>query len=59
MLSKAEYPTVSLPIQKWSPKQGKEAIEGNENFKFASAGMHENLKFILNNILNDKYFKPI
>ena len=39
MLSKAEYPTVPLPIQKWSPKQGKEAIEGNENFKFASAGM--------------------
>ena len=34
-----------------------EAIEGDENFKFAYADMHGNLKFALNKPLNWKYFK--
>ena len=34
-----------------------EAIEENENFKFADADMHSNLKFILNNLLTGKYVK--
>ena len=32
-------------------------IEDNENFKFAYADMHRNLKFILHNPLNGKYVK--
>ena len=31
--------------------------KGNENFKFAYADMHGNLKFILNKPLNRKYVK--
>ena len=38
-------------------KKANEAIEDNENFKFAYAHMHVNLKFILNNPLNGKYVK--
>ena len=34
-----------------------EAIEENENFKFADADMHSKLKFILNNPLTGKYVK--
>ena len=34
-----------------------EAIEGNENFKFAYADMHGNLKFVLSKALNRKYVK--
>ena len=36
-------------------KKANEASEDNENFKFAYADMHGNLKFILNNPLNGKY----
>ena len=38
-------------------RKANEAIEGNENFKFASADMHRNLKFVLNKPLNRKYIK--
>ena len=31
--------------------------EGNENFKFAYAGMHGNLKLILNKPLHTEYVK--
>ena len=34
-----------------------EAIEDNENFKFAYADMHSYLKFILNNPLTGTYVK--
>ena len=37
-------------------RKATEAIEGNENFKFAFADMHGNLKFILNKPLN-RYVK--
>ena len=33
-------------------RKANEAIEGNENFKFAYADMHGNLKFALNKPLN-------
>ena len=38
-------------------RKANEAIEGNENFKFAYANMHGNLKFVLNKTLNRKYVK--
>ena len=38
-------------------KKANEAIEGNENFKFAYGDMHGNLKLILNKPLNRKYVK--
>ena len=38
-------------------RKANEAIEGNENFKFAYADMHGNLKFVLNKSLNRKYIK--
>ena len=38
-------------------RKANEAIEGNENFKFAYANMHGNLKFVLNKPLNRKYVK--
>ena len=38
-------------------RKANESIEGNENFKFAYADMHGNLKFILNRPLNIKYEK--
>ena len=38
-------------------KKANEAIEDNENFKFAYANMHGYLKFVLNNPLNGKYVK--
>ena len=38
-------------------RKANEAIEGNENFKFAYADMHGNLKFILSKPLNRKYVK--
>ena len=38
-------------------KKANEVIEDNGNFKFAYADMHSNLKFILNNPLNEKYVK--
>ena len=38
-------------------KKANEATKDNENFKFAYADMHSNLKFILNNPLNEKYVK--
>ena len=38
-------------------KKANEAIEGNENFKFAYADMHGNLKLILNKPLNRKFVK--
>ena len=38
-------------------RKANESIEGNENFKFAYADMHGNLKFILNKPLNMKYVK--
>ena len=38
-------------------RKANEAIEGNENFKFAYADMHRNLKFVLNKPLNRKYIK--
>ena len=38
-------------------RKANEAIEGNENFKFAYADMHGNLKFVLNKPLNRKYVK--
>ena len=38
-------------------RKANEEIEGNENFKFAYADLHGNLKFILNKPLNKKYFK--
>ena len=31
-------------------RKANEAIEGNENFKFAYADMHGSLKFVLNNL---------
>ena len=34
-----------------------ETIEGNENFKFAYADMHGNLKFVSNKPLKRKYVK--
>ena len=38
-------------------RKANESIEGNENFKFAYADMHGNLKFMLNRPLNIKYEK--
>ena len=38
-------------------KKANEVIEGNENFKFAYADMHGNLKFVLNKLINRKYVK--
>ena len=38
-------------------RKANEAIEGNENFKFAYVDMHGNLKFVLNKPLNRKYVK--
>ena len=38
-------------------RKANEAIEGNENFKFAYADMHGNLKFMLNKLLSRKYIK--
>ena len=38
-------------------RKANEAIEGNENFKFAYANMHGNMKFILNKPLKRKYVK--
>ena len=38
-------------------RKANEAIEGNENFKFAYADMHSNLKFVLNKPLSRKYVK--
>ena len=38
-------------------RKANEAIEGDENFKFAYADMHGNLKFVLNKPLNRKYVK--
>ena len=40
-------------------RKANEAIEGNENFKFAYADMHGNLKFVLNKPLNRKYVKHL
>ena len=41
----------------WLVRKWNEAIEGNENFKFAYADMHGILKIILNKPLNIKYVK--
>ena len=41
----------------WLVRKWNEAIEGNENFKFAYADMHGILKIILNQPLNIKYVK--
>ena len=38
-------------------RKANEAIEGDENFKFAYADIHGNLKFVLNKPLNRKYVK--
>ena len=38
-------------------RKANEAIESNENFKFAYVYMHGNLKFVLNKPLNRKYVK--
>ena len=38
-------------------KKANEVIEGSENFKYAYADMHGNLKFVLNKPLNRKYVK--
>ena len=38
-------------------RKANETIEDNENFKFAYAVMHGNLKFVLNKPLNRKYVK--
>ena len=38
-------------------RKANEAIEDNENFKFAYADMHGNLKFVLSKTLNRKYVK--
>ena len=38
-------------------RKANEVIEGNENFKFAYADIHVNLKFVLNKPLNRKYVK--
>ena len=38
-------------------RKANEAIEGNENFKFAYVDIHGNLKLVLNKPLNRKYIK--
>ena len=38
-------------------RKANEAIEGNENFKFAYPDVHGNLKFVLNKPLNRRYVK--
>ena len=38
-------------------RKANKVIEGNENFKFAYADIHGNLKLVLNKSLNRKYVK--